>query len=245
MDPVTHVLFGAVCTGAVTSRTATTQKELRLGLAVAATAAVFPDIDYLSFWLNPLVFLADWHRTATHSILLMPVWAVLLGSLFMLFKAARERWRIVYCLCALGITSHILLDLLTVFGIRIFYPISESLYSFATTFVIDIIPTTILAVALFQFIRHPRRSIALSGMALILTYWGIQWALKTQAHAIAADQMAVTSHVHALPQPFSPFYWKLIRQSDSEYEVAYLSLLATENERQLLPAVGSYTDWGN
>ncbi len=226
MDTVTHVLFGAVCAGAVIPRPSTTRKDLRLQLVVAATAAAFPDIDYLSFWLNPLVFLADWHRTATHSFLLMPVWAGLVGLAFMLFGAARKRWRIVYSLCALGITSHILLDLLTVFGIRIFYPFSDSLYSFGTTFVVDLITTAILAVALYLYLRRPRRSIALSGVALILLYWGTQWSLKAEAQAIAADQVAVATHVHALPQPFSPFYWKLIRGSGNDYEVAYLSLLA-------------------
>ncbi len=233
MDPVTHVLFGAVCAGAATPPSSVIRKDLHLRMSITAVAAVFPDIDYLSFWLNPLVFLADWHRTATHSILLMPVWAGLLGSLFMFFRAARERWRMVYYLCALGIASHILLDLLTVFGIRIFYPVSESLYSFGTTYVIDLIVTGILAVALICFIRLPRRSIAWSGVAFIFTYWGMQWILKSQAHAIAREQVAVATHVHVLPQPFSPFYWKLIRRRENDYEVAYLSLLA--NEEGLFP----------
>ncbi|MBL3601771.1 MAG: metal-dependent hydrolase [gamma proteobacterium endosymbiont of Lamellibrachia anaximandri] len=228
MDLVTHVLLGAVCAGAVTAQTVNAQKELRLRMTVTAVAAVFPDIDYLSFWLDPLVFLADWHRTATHSFLLMPVWAGLLGSLFMLFRPARARWRSVYGLCALGITTHLLLDLMTVFGIRIFYPASEAHYSFGTTFIIDLITTSILAVVLFHFLRRHRRSVALSGMALIIMYWGIQWVLKTQAHTIAADQVTVAAHVYALPQPFSPFYWKLIRRSEDSYEVAYLSLLADE-----------------
>lgn len=233
MDPVTHVLFGAVCASAVTPPPRAIRNDIRIRMTVAAVAAAFPDIDYLSFWLDPLVFLADWHRTATHSILFMPVWAGLLGSLFMFFRAARERWCLVYCLCALGIASHILLDLLTVFGIRIFYPASESLYSFGTTYVIDLIVTGILAATLICFIHLPKRLIVWGGVAVIITYWGGQWILKSQAHAIATDRKAVVTHVHALPQPFSPFYWKLIRRTENNYEVAYLSLVA--NEEGLFP----------
>ncbi len=71
MDPVTHVLFGAVCAGAATPPSSVTRKDFHLRMSITAVAAVFPDIDYLSFWLNPLVFLADWHRTATTLLTLL------------------------------------------------------------------------------------------------------------------------------------------------------------------------------
>lgn len=243
MDTVTHVLFGAVCAAAVTGKASLPIKDLRLRMAITGIAAAFPDIDYLSFWIDPLVFLADWHRTATHSVLIMPFWAVMLGSLWMLSRSARQHWFSVYALCGLGILSHILLDLLTVFGIRIFYPLSDRLYSFGTTFVIDAIVTTILVVTLAFFLRHPRFKYAWSGLLLVSIYLGTQWVFKVQAHAIAVEQSAESSDPHVLPQPFSPFYWQLIRRSGNEYQVAYLSLLSDE-EAVVTSYRGAHTlDW--
>jgi hypothetical protein len=51
-------------------------------LAVAGIAADFPDIDYLSFWIDPLVFLTDRHPSLTHSLLLMSLCMVYRPSLY-------------------------------------------------------------------------------------------------------------------------------------------------------------------
>ncbi|MET0110519.1 MAG: metal-dependent hydrolase [Candidatus Thiodiazotropha sp.] len=228
MDTVTHVLFGTVCTLAVTRIESAPVKELPMRLAVAGTAAAFPDIDYLSFWIDPLLFLADWHRTATHSLLFMPVWAGLLASPWMVSRWARSRWFTVYALCGLGITSHILLDLLTVFGIRVFYPLSSSLYAIGTSFVIDGIVTILLAATLLYSLRHPGRGAAMSGLLLLSLYLGAQWGLRSHAHRIVAAQLSDASDLHLLPQPFSPFYWQAINRAGDEYRVAYLSLLAKD-----------------
>ncbi|MES9947235.1 MAG: metal-dependent hydrolase [Candidatus Thiodiazotropha sp.] len=228
MDTVTHVLFGAVCTLAVTRTKSAPAKELYMRLGVAGTAAAFPDIDYLSFWIDPLLFLADWHRSATHSLLLMPLWAGLLASLWMFSLWARRRRFMVYALCGLGITSHILLDLLTVFGIRIFYPLSPALYAFGTSFVIDGIVTVLLAATLLYCLRHPARDTALSGLLLLTLYLGAQWGFRNHAYQIVSAQLSETSDLHLLPQPFSPFYWQAINRVGDGYRVAYLSLLADD-----------------
>ncbi|MCU7845979.1 MAG: metal-dependent hydrolase [Candidatus Thiodiazotropha sp. (ex Monitilora ramsayi)] len=243
MDTITHVLFGAVCAAAVTRKESVPVNDYRMRLAVTGVAAAFPDIDYLSFWIDPLVFLADWHRTATHSLVLMPLWAAMLGSFWMLSCRARGQWLSVYALCGLGISSHILLDLLTVFGIRVFYPLSNTLYSFDTSFVIDAIVTFIFAVTLVYCLRRPGRGYALSGLLMFVLYVGTQWGLKTQAYAVAARQLPASSDLHALPQPFSPFYWQLIHRVGEDYQVAHLSLLA--NERAVITHYrgGDTLDW--
>ncbi|MBT2987726.1 MAG: metal-dependent hydrolase [Candidatus Thiodiazotropha sp. (ex Ctena orbiculata)] len=226
MDTVTHVLFGTVCTLAIFRNRSAPARELPMRLAVAGTAAAFPDIDYLGFWIDPLLFLADWHRTATHSLLLMPLWAGVLALPWMFSPWARREWLSVYALCALGISSQILLDLLTVFGIRLFYPLSFSLYAIGTSFVIDWIVTVLLAATLFYGLHHPGRRVALSGLLLLSLYLGSQWGLRSHAHTIVAERLPEAANLQLLPQPFSPFYWQVINRTDNGYEVAYLSLLA-------------------
>ncbi|MEW8393462.1 MAG: metal-dependent hydrolase [Candidatus Thiodiazotropha sp.] len=226
MDTLTHVLFGTVCTLAISRNRSTPARELPMRLAVAGTAAAFPDIDYLGFWIDPLLFLADWHRTATHSLLLMPFWAGLLTLPWMFSPWARREWFGVYALCVLGIGSQILLDLLTVFGVRLFYPLSSSLYAVGTSFVIDWIVTALLAATLLYGLHRLQRNVALSGLVLLSLYLGAQWGLRHHAHDRIAERLPEESNLQLLPQPFSPFYWQAINRTGNGYEVAYLSLLA-------------------
>ena len=243
MDTITHALFGAVCAAAVTRPSSPPAKELHLRMAVTGVAAAFPDIDYLGFWIDPLLFLADWHRSATHSLLLMPLWAALLGSCFMLWPRARKQGIAIFVLCCLGILSHIPLDLLTVFGIRILYPLSDTSYSLGITFFIDGYISAILAATLIYFLWRPSQQVALNGLLLLSLYLGSHWLLKTEAQRIAAGAFIGSSDLHVLPQPFSPFYWQLIHRSGDDYQVAYLSLLS-EDEALITAYRGARTlDW--
>ncbi|MEW8505780.1 MAG: metal-dependent hydrolase [Candidatus Thiodiazotropha sp.] len=228
MDTVTHVLFGAVCTLAITRKRSIPSRELHMRLAVAGTAAAFPDIDYLGFWIDPLLFLADWHRTATHSLLLMPLWAGLLALPWMFSPWARREWLSVYTLCVLGIASQILLDLLTVYGIRLFYPLSSTLYAIGTSFVIDWVVTAVLAATLLYGLRRPTGLVALNGLLLLSLYLGAQWGLRSHAHGVIAERLPDSANLTLLPQPFSPFYWQAVNRFGNEYRVAYLSLLADD-----------------
>jgi inner membrane protein len=229
MDTLTHALFGAVCAAAATRTFPGKNRALARHMAITGIAAAFPDIDYLGFWIDPLLFLADWHRGATHSLLLIPIWAVLLTICALPWSWARQNWRILYALCALGIFTHIPLDLLTPFGTKIFYPLSSNSYSLGTTFFIDGYFTALLVTTLFILFWHPTSKVALGGLITLSAYLGGQWLLKTQALQVAADQFPESVDLYAIPQPFSPFYWQLIKRSGEHYQVAYLSLLSQDS----------------
>lgn len=228
MDTITHALFGAVCAAAVTRTASIEISDLHRRMAITGVAAAFPDIDYLGFWIEPLLFLAEWHRSATHSLVLLPIWAVLLTSCYMPWRWARDHWRTIYTLTCLGILSHIPLDLVTPFGIKVFYPLSETPYRFGITFFIDGYFTAILVLTLATCLWRPASKTVLSGLILLSAYLGSQWLLKTEALRVATTQFPESTDLHALPQPFSPFYWQLIKRSGETYQVAYLSLLAQD-----------------
>ncbi|MCG8487639.1 MAG: metal-dependent hydrolase [Chromatiales bacterium] len=231
MDTITHALFGAVCAAALPRSSSPESTDLVRRMAITGTAAAFPDIDYLGFWVDPLLFLADWHRSFTHSLLLVPLWAALLTLCSLPWQWAREHWRSVYALCCLGLLSHLPLDLLTPFGLKLFYPLATTSYSLAISFFIDGYFTAIVVVTLLLLLWHPPRRVALSGLLILSGYLGSQWLLKSEALQVAAEQFPQSKDLHALPQPFSPFYWQLIKRHPEHYQVAYLSLTA---ERQAI-----------
>ena len=64
MDTITHALFAGLSAKVITPHQTKTENSCQNKdtLIIAAIAAAFPDIDYLSFWINPLIFIAEWHR---------------------------------------------------------------------------------------------------------------------------------------------------------------------------------------
>lgn len=212
MDTVTHALLGALVARTATSRRSrlSTRERLLLG----AGAAAFPDIDFLGFPIDPLVFLADWHQGPTHSLVLLPLWALLLGGLFVTLTRQRGVFVEASLICALALASHIASDSITAYGTRILDPLSEQRTSFDTTFVIDPLFTGLIVLALGASLWSGRRAIAGLGLLMLCGYVGGQALLRQQAlelgHAYAREHGIVADGVAALPQPFSPFNWKLI-----------------------------------
>lgn len=232
MDTITHALMGAqaalaIPTAEVPGQRLSTRERLLLG----AVAGAFPDVDFLGFLVHPLRFLAQWHQGPTHSLLLLPAWGALLAGLFCLVARRRDAWREALAVSCLGVASHIALDLITVYGTRIFYPGSERRFSLGTSFLVDPLLSGIvvsgLALALFLAPQWRSRG-ALAGMALLCAYVGVQAVLKQRALELGNESLRAAGFqaqgVDALPQPFSPFNWKLIARADMDYRVAHVNL---------------------
>ena len=213
-------------------------------------AAAFPDIDYISAWINPLLFIADWHRAETHSLILLPLWAMALAWVFSTLWRRRGQFREFVFVCALGIFSHIFTDLITSWGVQVFAPLSSFAPALSVSFVIDPYFTAILACALATAIIKESPRSAQVGLVLLISYSGLQVFLKTQAENIAQNYVASeklpAAQVYAMPQPFSPFNWKLIISTGTHYQMAYINLLADKampdpiEEPAMLWDIGAY-----
>ncbi len=221
MDPVTHLLGGALA-----GRMLAPRGLERRAMAAGALAGIFPDIDYLArLFLDPLDAL-NLHRGVTHSLLLMPLWALLAGGILSRWPGLPRRRAV--AVAAAGITLHVLLDLVTPFGTRILAPLDGRAHTLGTTFVIDPVITLLLAAGLLLVVRtgRPRAgAAALLGVALVVGFQGMQ---RQQAEALAdrwarAEGLAPI-RVLALPQPFSAWNWKLVVETEGGYRIAHVHL---------------------
>jgi inner membrane protein len=91
------------------------------------------------------------HRGVTHSLILLPLWALALS--WLLAKILREPrgWRALYGITAMAIGLHIAGDLITSYGTMILAPFSDWRAGIGTTFIIDLWFTGIIIVGwLFQ-----------------------------------------------------------------------------------------------
>ncbi len=231
MDTITHAVVGALLVRS--KRTA----EQDPGLThthqtlVVAGAAMIPDLDYLGFWIDPYAFITQWHRGISHSLLMLPLWSALLGCV-LAWITGRHSYGIKYTLlCGVGILSHIALDLLSVYGIQILSPLSDYRAGFRLIFDADVCFALIAALGLIA--GWSRVSAARWGLvALVLYLAGQGWFQHTAnkvANEYAQRNTFTEAVIHALPQPFAPFYWKLVVVKPTEYWSAYLNLLADDS----------------
>ena len=202
--------------------------SVRQRLLLGAAAAAFPDADYLAFLVNPLRFLADWHQGPTHSIALLPLWGALVGGAFCALARRRDALGEAVAISCLGVATHIALDLITVYGTKVLYPLSFRPFSLGTTFVVDPLFSALVCVSLALSVRTGLRRWAAAGLVLLCAYVGWQETLKRQALRSAAEAARSagieTERLEALPQPFSPFNWKLIAVQGSQSHIAYINL---------------------
>jgi inner membrane protein len=216
----------------------------RARLLLGSLAAAFPDIDFVGFLVDPLRFLAYWHQGPTHSLLLLPFWGVLFGTAYC---GVTRRWQAfgeAVAVSSLGLASHIVLDVITVYGTQVLYPFSDRRVSLGTTFVIDPLFTALIAISLAASLRSGSRRIAAIGLLLLGVYVGVQWLLRLQALRVASEaarnQVIERGPVVALPQPFSPFNWKLVATQTAGYRVAHVNLVG---HPALVPPLPGLAGW--
>jgi membrane-bound metal-dependent hydrolase YbcI (DUF457 family) len=146
MDTITHGIAGALIGKAVfRGEDLLASKPMNRARIVTWSlmlGAIFPDSDILRDWFssNPLLILT-WHRSITHSLICMPFFALLLAALTRLFARWRKwdapSFRSLAGIYALGILSHIFLDLVTSFGTMIWSPLQWSRPAWDVIFILD------------------------------------------------------------------------------------------------------------
>ena len=193
MDTFTHAFAGALLGKALfTTRKSETPTELspqaRVAIFAATIGSAFPDIDffYTIFSRDDLALL-KYHRYITHSLILLPLWTLLLAWLV---RAGAKRFGIAppsftwtALATAVGITSHLLLDLVTSFGTMIWSPLSNARASWDVVFIVDFTLTALFLLPQVSAWIH--RDLARS-LRRALRMWALFTVLALGANWFAA-----------------------------------------------------------
>ena len=86
MDTLTHALSGALLARATASNHAP-PRSLPRRIAAGFLACAAPDLDFVVGFAGPVAYIAN-HRGVTHSLILLPLWALALS--WVLAKIVRE-----------------------------------------------------------------------------------------------------------------------------------------------------------
>lgn len=229
MDPLTHALSGALAARALPAGRRPALSARAVWVAGAASA-LFPDLDFVVRLVDTLTYL-NHHAGVTHSLLLWPLWSLLLAHGFAWLIRRREAWRAFLPITAAGIGIHIAGDLITAYGVQLFAPFSARRYPGDIQFVVDGGLFLILFAGVVLSLRWPnRRALPAVALALALLYVSGSALLRQQALALADTYAASLNGAvldrHVLPQPPSPLHWLLlVRTPDSVYS-ARVNLVA-------------------
>lgn len=229
MDIVTQAALGAVVGSVVAGR-----KMGGRALWVGAAVAVLPDSDVIiSPFLDDTTRLLT-HRSATHSLLVMPIVALLLATIVSRvrhgFGLSFRRWFLLFFWC---FVTHILLDWCTVYGTQLFFPITDKAYALSIVFIVDLFYTLpLLAVIIWLVLRRPppmrMRNIAITGLAISTAYLLLAVASKWYADSRIVEALTAYGQVErriTYNSPMNIVLWQSIAMTGSGYLTAEYSLL--------------------
>src|SRR5882762_8734784 len=155
MDTITHGIAGALIGKAVfRGEDMFASHPMNRGRVISWSlmlGAIFPDSDVFRdiFSRDPLLVIT-WHRSITHSLVMLPLWVLLLAAVTRALATSRKweapSFAALAAIYAVGILSHILLDLVTSFGTMIWSPLQWSRPAWDLIFIVDFTLTAILLV---------------------------------------------------------------------------------------------------
>lgn len=146
MDTITHGIAGALLGKALfRGEDMFARGAVSRGRVITWTAmlgAVFPDADiFRDMASHDPMLIMTWHRSITHSLVCLPLFAVTLAALTCGFAKWRKweapSFAALIGIYAAAILSHIVLDLATTFGTMIWSPVGWSRPAWDLLFIVD------------------------------------------------------------------------------------------------------------
>jgi len=197
-----------------------------------------PDLDIIAYPLLDEVQRLYWHRGESHS-----VWFLILGSWITAWLlrrlphtrelSNRQAWWGVF-----GIyTTHVLIDVFTVYGTQLLAPFSRHGFGTNNLFIIDPLFTVPLLVGILgaTFLRSERRRVFLNtlGLALATAYAG--WSFFSQAVAGRAfeeasrEQGITATRELTSAAAFNTILWRHLIETDEGFLIGYWSWFDAED----------------
>ncbi|MGJ8643952.1 MAG: metal-dependent hydrolase [Luteolibacter sp.] len=231
MDSITQATLGAAVGEAVLGK--------KLGNRAIAWGLLFgtlPDLDIIA---NPLLDTAgrlEFHRGASHSILLMVIASLLLAKpLSKLWKRDKITPARAGTFVFLVWSTHVLIDCFTVYGTSVLWPFSETRIAFSNLFIIDPLYTLPLFVSLLwlAFYRTKKQQkkrtrilkwgLGLSTGYVILTF-GLKFLVSAAFDADLARRNITYERRIEAPTPLNTLLWRSVVDRGDEMWVGYQSI---------------------
>jgi inner membrane protein len=228
MDSLTQVALGSAVGYAVLG-----SKVGRKAIVWGAILGTLPDLDvFLPYAGEVEAF--TYHRGFSHSLLIhllvSPFIAWLIMALHKNTKQYKTRW---FLLVFLTLSTHAILDSLTVYGTQLLWPLTEYPFSSDSMFIIDPLYTLPLlfglAVALMPKVNtNKAKNMNMLGIAISTAY--ISWSLGAKVyidntvHTAMAENGIEAKAYFSSPAPLTTLLWRIVIMDNNQYYEGYASV---------------------
>ena len=218
MDPISQGTVGA----AFAQSTANKNNLLKIGV-IGFIAGLAPDLDILiRSSTDPILFL-EYHRQFTHSLLFIPLGALIVtGFLYPFFKKSMG-FKTVYLASFLGYATHGLLDACTSYGTLLFWPFSNERITWNNISIVDPLFTIPVLVFLGIAIKTRKRLFSFFAIGWIIFYLSLGFIQYDRALKVA-NQIALSRGHNPERLTLKPSFgnlilWKSIYQHQDAFYV--------------------------
>ena len=225
MDPLSQAALGA----SLSQSFAKDRSKQFSALIVGLLAGMAPDLDvFIRSENDPLLFL-EFHRQFTHSLIFIPLGALLCAFVFYPFAKKRLSFVQVYFFSILAYATHGLLDACTSYGTQLFWPFSSERIAWNTVSIMDPLFTLPLIVfILFAVIKKDARY-ARFGFAYAVLFLCLGVIQKQRAeeavYELAHERGHNIERMYIKPSFGNRHVWKLIYEYDNRYYVDAVKLV--------------------
>ncbi|MBA3535971.1 MAG: metal-dependent hydrolase [Tatlockia sp.] len=237
MDPVTHGVLGAA-----TAQLVLFKRDKGNAWLVGGLAAMAPDLDIFIRSNHDPMLLLLYHRNFTHSLSFIPIGALLVTLVLILFKRFRRHWGYTGLAALIGYSTHGLLDACTSYGTMLLWPFTDLRISWDLIAIIDPFFTFPLVLGLALTIIYDNRlgviiGLALAGLFLLFNSYQHNLAILASLDYGKKHQLAV-SRLRSFPFLFSSTRWRSAMEANQHLYIVDVDLPLTKKSE--VKPVGSY-----
>ena len=236
MDSFTQIALGATIGEAGWRKSLGGRAPIWGGLC-----GLLPDLDVAMTAFDPWADLV-YHRSFTHSLLVLPFAAIPIGWLGHRFGKRRGTWWQWVHLSFWALITHPILDLFTFFGTQLLYPLSDRRFAIDGVSIVDLFYSLpLLAVCLLALKKGPpprwRRRMAGWVLAFTTAYLLVghftMRVVRAEALAELRGEGFEPDDIRALPTFLNDQAYRIVaRRGEGEFRLSYRSY-----------AAGAGTDW--
>ncbi|MCE0724382.1 MULTISPECIES: metal-dependent hydrolase [Legionella] len=234
MDPVTHAVLGAACSQAILYK-----HDKHNAWLVGGLAAMAPDLDiFIRASENPMLFFL-YHRHFTHSLLFIPIGALIVTLALLIFKRFRTNWKLTFCAALIGYATHGLLDACTTYGTVLLWPFSDARISWDIISIIDPFFTVPLCLGVVSTLVFNKRQPVIIALILASSFMLFNIAQHNRASAAVHDELAKLQlnvyKVGVFPKFLSSTLWRGVALANNRlYVIDASAPLFKKSSSQLL-----------
>ncbi len=225
MDALTQGLLGGA------AAQLTMQKRLgKKALVAGVLGGMAADLDVLIYSPNNPMLGVTFHRHFTHSLIFIPLGALIVALFLRLFKSYRQDWKAVYWACFWGYATHALLDACTSYGTLLLWPFSSQRISWDCVAIIDPLFSIPLAIGIFFTQRSGRRVWVGAALLFCLLYLGLgEWQNRRGElwqKSIAQGRAHIATRSRVMPTLGNNLVWRSLYEADGKFwaDTLYLPL---------------------